>query len=314
MIRFLGTAAALALVASGPALAGDKGNDKGQGKGLKGAEHSQMQHGGDHERGNGQHKMQKAGNDQRGEWREDRGKAARGERTEDRREWRGDRNDDRDDAWARRDGDDRRNANRDGDRWDDGDRRFAAVGWCPPGLAKKDNGCLPPGQAKKRDEQFGWDYRPSLFGIPLTTRADYVYYDGYLVPTAGQRAAYIPLLGGALAVGQLWPAGYPSERLADWQDRYYGFEDQRDYRYVDNVVYRIDPETAAIQSVVALLTGSDFTVGSPLPMGYDVYNVPAAYRDRYYDSDDALYRYADGRIYRVDPTTMLIAEAIEMVL
>jgi len=24
-------------------------------------------------------------------------------------------------------------------------------GDCPPGLAKKDNGCLPPGQAKKQD-------------------------------------------------------------------------------------------------------------------------------------------------------------------
>ena len=33
---------------------------------------------------------------------------------------------------------------RDGDRWDDRD--------CPPGLAKKNNGCLPPGQAKKRGD------------------------------------------------------------------------------------------------------------------------------------------------------------------
>jgi len=24
---------------------------------------------------------------------------------------------------------------------------------CPPGLAKKDNGCLPPGQAKKLNQQ-----------------------------------------------------------------------------------------------------------------------------------------------------------------
>jgi len=39
------------------------------------------------------------------------------------------------------------------------DQRAAAHGWyaetygrgnCPPGLAKKNNGCLPPGQAKKR--------------------------------------------------------------------------------------------------------------------------------------------------------------------
>ena len=36
------------------------------------------------------------------------------------------------------------------DRFDDNDRRFGRND-CPPGLAKKGNGCLPPGQAKKRD-------------------------------------------------------------------------------------------------------------------------------------------------------------------
>jgi len=42
-------------------------------------------------------------------------------------------------------------------RFSDGDRRFIRdyygaqmrAGYCPPGLAKKNNGCLPPGQAKK---------------------------------------------------------------------------------------------------------------------------------------------------------------------
>ena len=42
-------------------------------------------------------------------------------------------------------------------RFSDGDRRFIhdyystqiSAGHCPPGLAKKNNGCLPPGQAKK---------------------------------------------------------------------------------------------------------------------------------------------------------------------
>ena len=55
-----------------------------------------------------------------------------------------------------RDFDDRRlrGARMYGDRFDDDrfDRRFAGLGWtdgCPPGLAKKHNGCLPPGQAKK---------------------------------------------------------------------------------------------------------------------------------------------------------------------
>ena len=45
----------------------------------------------------------------------------------------------------------------DDDRFDRGDRRFDRGNRrfersdCPPGLAKKNNGCLPPGQAKKRD-------------------------------------------------------------------------------------------------------------------------------------------------------------------
>jgi Ni/Co efflux regulator RcnB len=37
----------------------------------------------------------------------------------------------------------------DEERRDSDDRRDGR-GNCPPGLAKKDNGCLPPGQAKKR--------------------------------------------------------------------------------------------------------------------------------------------------------------------
>ena len=45
-------------------------------------------------------------------------------------------------------------------------------------------------------------------------------------------------------------------------------------------------------------------------MGYSAYNVPFAYRDRYYDTPDAWYRYNDGYIYRVDPTTQLITAVI----
>ncbi len=42
----------------------------------------------------------------------------------------------------------------DNDRFDDDDRRFGRNA-CPPGLAKKNNGCLPPGQAKKGDRSSG---------------------------------------------------------------------------------------------------------------------------------------------------------------
>jgi len=44
---------------------------------------------------------------------------------------------------------------------------------CPPGLAKKNNGCLPPGQAKKLYEQ-GHRFDPNFNGY---TRYDQIPYD-----------------------------------------------------------------------------------------------------------------------------------------
>lgn len=206
------------------------------------------------------------------------------------------------------------------DRWYRSGLRRAAVPGCPPGLAKKNNGCLPPGLADGRQgdryyrDRFFGDYRPALFGVPIRTQARYAYYDGYLIPSSGSGFGFIPLLGGALAVGQVWPEAYPSLPISDWRREYYGFQDERDYRYADNVIYRVDPETSAIQSVVALLTGDDFSVGGRMPDGYEVYNVPAPYNETYQDTDDALYRYADARIYEVDPTTKVIAKAIDLAL
>lgn len=320
MFHYLAAAAVLALAAGNPAFAQGKANEGGKGKGP---DHAAMDHGqGKSAKGRDDHRGQ-SDNPRKAKHTMERATAVRAadERI---REVRGKdrvrvveravvRDGDRDD---RRDGDwDRRGDwDRDGD-WDGRGREFAAVPGCPPGLAKKDNGCLPPGLAKQdRDSNFGYEYRPTLFGIPLRTRADYVYYNGYLVPASGSGLSYIPLLGGALAVGQSWPRSYPTLQLADWQRDYYGFDDPDQYRYADNVVYRVDPETAAIEAVAALLTGNRFVVGQPMPTGYDVYNVPAAYQDRYYDNDESLYRYADGRVYEIDPTTMLIAAAIDLIV
>ncbi len=70
---------------------------------------------------------------------------------------------------------------------------FNARGSCPPGLAKKDNGCLPPGQAKKMhnvgqryNRNFGnvWTY--NQIPTDLRSRYDfdqddrYYYRNGYL--------------------------------------------------------------------------------------------------------------------------------------
>ena len=85
-----------------------------------------------------------------------------------------------------------------------------------------------------------------------------------------------------------------------------------DYRYADGVLYRVNPQNNAINSVVALLTGQPLNVGQTPPAGYDIYNVPYAYRNQYVDGPNANYRYNDGYVYQVDPTTQLIQAAIQL--
>lgn len=208
---------------------------------------------------------------------------------------------------------------RDGEReWLRRDFARLPVEGCPPGLAKKNNGCMPPGQAKKYYERspFGFAYRPGLFGLGGYSDGRYFYNDGYLLRlgSGGGISGYIPLLGGALAIGNPWPTSYNYYPVPDYYVDYYALGDDRRYRYADNVIYRVDPEDAAIMSVAALLTGDDIRVGRPMPSGYDVYNVPYAYRDRYYDTPDAYYRYSDGYVYRVDPETQLVAAVIDLLV
>ncbi len=188
------------------------------------------------------------------------------------------------------------------------------INGCPPGLAKKNNGCTPPGQLKNQRSIYGTSYRPSYFGFGNFDNGRYYYDDGYLMRLGGNGGilGYLPLLGGALSIGNRWPSSYESYALPDRYVSYYGLNDSGGYRYADNVIYRVDPETAAIQSIAALLTGDDFTVGQRVPAGYDVYNVPYEYRERYYDTPDAHYRYSDGYVYRIDPTTQLVAAAIDL--
>jgi hypothetical protein len=98
--------------------------------------------------------------------------------------------------------------------------------------------------------------------------------------------------------------------VPDYYDELYYAEPGYDYRYASNGIYQVDPQNQLIAALVALVTGQNFGVGQRMPLGYDVYNVPIDYRDRYYDNDDYLYRYADGRIYQVDPGTRLIERII----
>ena len=84
------------------------------------------------------------------------------------------------------------------------------AGGCPPGLAKKNNGCLPPGQAKK------------LYNI-----------------------------------GQRWPGNYGyawnyNQIPYDMRTRY-GFQPGYNYYYGDGYVYRVDPATMLISQAVSAI-------------------------------------------------------------
>ncbi|MFN3389216.1 MAG: hypothetical protein ACK40O_09795 [Allosphingosinicella sp.] len=242
----------------------------------------------------------------------------------------------RSDRRERFDRDERRWRDRDRDRREMVDlralrgeeRRFADLGaGCPPGLAKKGNGCLPPGQAKKLFAR-GDRIQPAWFSgydVPVRYRSFYRdtpdhYYrydqDGYIYRVrSGDNliASVIPLFGGGFNVGQPLPQGYDIYNVPyGYRDAYYDTDDYL-YRYGDNAIYRVDRQSGVIESIVSLLAG-DLAVGQPLPAGYDVYNVPLDYRDRYYDTDEAMYRYGDGAIYQVDPQTQIIQAIVEMLI
>lgn len=354
MKLMLAAVSALALAAS-PALAQGNGNGNGNRGGNPHAQHedrgqersdrrADRQEERADRRADRQEERADRGADRREEARDRRAdrREDRADRASDRREEARDRRMDRVDNRLDRRADRRDNArDRRADRWDDRiDRRADWRDWdrdrdggffdtvlrgnrtgyidgCPPGLARKNPPCVPPGQARQRgdwdryDERFS-RYSPRWWGLPYDS-GNYFYEDGFLLRYDGNRVAgYIPLLGGALSLGNPWPTNYGYRSMPNYYSDYYGFGSN--YRYADNVVYRLDPETAAITSIAALLTGNDFVVGQPMPRGYDVYNVPYSYRDRYYDTPDAYYRYNNGYVYQIDPTTMLVASAIELIL
>lgn len=184
---------------------------------------------------------------------------------------------------------------------------------CPPGLARKDNGCLPPGQARRIEAErrarhdYVWD-RMARDGYR------YRYDDGYLyrVNTSGGLLGWLPVLGGALSPGSVWPTQYAYQPAPAYFTDYYRLPDRYGYRYADGVLYGVDRQNSGITQIAALLTGQQWTVGQAMPSGYDVYNVPYAYRDRYADTPDRWYRYNDGYVYQVDPTTQLVQAVIQL--
>jgi hypothetical protein len=175
-------------------------------------------------------------------------------------------------------------------------------------------------------QQFGvGQVLPASYGaynVPLAYRSTYYdrddalyrYGDGFIYevdPYSRRIDARYPIYGAGYdyMVGEPWPVAYPGYNVPmAYQPLYYDTP-QYQYRYADGGIYQVDPTTQVIRALVALVSGQQFGVGQPMPVGYDSYNVPLAYRDQYYDTDDAWYRYANGNVYEVDPATGLIEES-----
>lgn len=198
----------------------------------------------------------------------------------------------------------------------------AALTGCPAGIADKYQGCTIP--ARTHPPEKAW-HDPGWFARDFADDTRYRYADGYLLRLGAESHAegggtdvgngvvgYIPLLGGALSVGRAWPGTYRPVALPGYYTGYYGLGGDGAYRFYDNAIYRVNAADAAITGIAALLLGNDIAIGRTMPAGYDVYNLPTAYRDEYRDGPDALYRYSDGYIYQLDPATRLVRAAIEL--
>jgi hypothetical protein len=144
----------------------------------------------------------------------------------------------------------------------------------------------------------------------------YRYSNGYVYEVdydTGLVEDVIPLYDRGYGIGQILPVSYSYYNVPYGYRSYYGYDDDDClYRYAPGAIYCVDRDSRLITSIASLLTPG-FAVGQPLPLGYDVYNVPYAYRAQYYDTPTAWYRYNNGNIYQVDPTTRLVTAIVTAV-
>jgi hypothetical protein len=93
--------------------------------------------------------------------------------------------------------------------WNDNGRADYGGGGCPPGLAKKNNGCMPPGQARKlyRGQRYesGYGTLYSYQRIPYDVRRRYrlnsryrYYYSGGTIYVVDPRTMLISQVVNAL--------------------------------------------------------------------------------------------------------------------
>ena len=176
-------------------------------------------------------------------------------------------------------------------------------------------------------QPFMSSYVPAYYGLDSFYPASFDYGFGY--GNVCNRYAYgvvyqvdcftgmvenvIPTYAGGYGVGQMLPSAYSYYNLPmQYRSLYYPTADYS-YWYAPGAIYQYDPRSSLITSVAALMSPG-FTMGQPLPVGYSMYNVPLAYRSTYYDTPNAWYRYNNGYIYQVDPSTMLVTSIVASLL
>jgi hypothetical protein len=186
---------------------------------------------------------------------------------------------------------------------------------CPPGLDRKDNGCLPPGQAKRMiGTVIPAAYRQAALPLrlrnfyPDTDDYYYRYGDGYLYQVNRRDnlvASLLPLFTGGYMPGQQFPSMYMNSYVPSYYQPFYNNYGDDYYRYANGYIYEIDGRSGMIEDIDPAF-GYGYGVGQLMPSSYSYYNVPYQYRDYYYDTDDYYYRYAPGAIYQVDQGSSLI--------
>ena len=176
-------------------------------------------------------------------------------------------------------------------------------------------------------QPFMASYVPAYYGLNSFYPASFDYGLGY--GNVCNRYAYgviyqvdcftgmvenvIPTYAGGYGVGQMLPSAYSYYNVPmQYRSLYYPTADYS-YWYAPGAIYQYDQRSSLITSVAALMSPG-FTIGQPLPVGYSMYNVPLAYRSTYYDTPNAWYRYNNGYIYQVDPSTMLVGSVVASLL
>lgn len=158
------------------------------------------------------------------------------------------------------------------------------------------------------------DYYRAFY--PDTGDDYYRYANGYIYEVdsrSGMIEDIVPAYGYGYGVGDMMPASYGYYNVPTQYRSFYPETNDLSYRYAPGAIYQVDRQSSLITAIASLLSPG-FSVGQPLPMGYDTYNLPYQYRSQYADTPDSWYRYSNGSIYQVDPTTRLVTAVVDAII